>query len=85
MIIYFNDKNQVCINSECRPAPLFLYEIDTLKQKLKDLPVVVEIKTNTTTIVSMRYVSITFKNNADEAYFKILTSDGIDIETRFPY
>jgi hypothetical protein len=79
MTIYFNDYNEACFNSRRGPRAMFKREIAELQAKLKELPIDVELVT--TDLPPYYYTLVVqFKNQADAAYFKILTNDGIEIQ-----
>jgi hypothetical protein len=79
MIVYFNDRNQAYFKTSSRPhvqgKSFFESEISLIEQHLKELPIDVTVN------IQYGALWITFKDNADEAYFKVLLSDGIDIWT----
>ena len=73
MIVYFNDNCQAGINSRIRCCSFFPDEIRQIKIHLEKLPVHTEL------IENFSLVYVKFNDSADEAYFRLLTSNGIEI------
>jgi DNA polymerase III delta subunit len=78
MMFRFDDDNNAYLTfKENEPVyVLYGWEIGILKETIKKLPL------NDVRIIDYcETISIKFKAKADEAYFKILTADGIEILT----
>ena len=82
MIIRFNDNNQAEVYyGRGFTTVFYLQEVDRVKDYIKSLPVdSIEILVEEHVDFSrFRQISVKFKNKADEAYFKVLCSDEIQL------
>ena len=75
--IYFDDDNEAYIvfsDASGRTYVIFNFEFKLLFTSINKLPIDVDLKYD-----EVKRVRAQFKNAADNAYFKILTADGIEI------
>lgn len=78
--VFFDDNNWAALRGylDNRVELFDRSELSKLETKLKELPIEnYHIKTEPN--IPYLYVQVEFDNPADEAYFKILTADGIEI------
>jgi hypothetical protein len=82
MRIYFDDDNEAYFYSALAVISVksfFCAELNSLRYKLENMPIDHYRLVTKQITITLESISIEFENKADEAYFKILTADGIEI------